>query len=87
MEYKKNKKGYYRTSFSVTNFKGEKERIEIMDKDLDAFLEKLHRAKYEHEKGIAIVNCNSTVAKWAYEWLETYKVDILPKYERNLKKI
>ena len=87
MEYKKNKKGYYRTSFSVTNFKGEKERIEIMDKDLDAFLEKLHRAKYEHEKGIATVNGNSTVAKWAYEWLETYKVDILPKQKQRYKGI
>ena len=78
-EYKPNKDGLFRTTITVTDFQGKKRRPEITSKDFNTFVEKLKKFEYEMQNGIAIVNGNSTVEKWAYEWVETYKTDITEK--------
>lgn len=73
-EHKKNKNGYYRATFSVIDANGKKKRIEIYDKDQKQLEYKLIEKKIEYDRGLLIVNGNSTVEKWALEWLKTYKL-------------
>lgn len=71
--FKMNKDGYYRTTFTVIDALGNKKRIPLRDKDPYALERKLMEKKFEYEKGLLVVNGNSTVEKWALEWLDTYK--------------
>lgn len=71
--YKLNKDGYFRTTFTIQDSNGNKKRVPLRDKNPYTLKEKLDRAKLEYEMGLMIVNENSTVEKWALEWLETYK--------------
>lgn len=71
--YKQNKSGYYRATFQIINAQGKKQRIEVYDTDPVLLERKLMEKKFEYERGLLIVNGNSSVEKWALEWLETYK--------------
>lgn len=72
-KFKLNKDGYYRTTFTVIDAHGNKRRIPIRDKDPLNLERKLQEKKFEYERGLLVVNGNSTVEKWSYEWLYTYK--------------
>ena len=71
--FKLNKDGYYRTTFTVVDAQGNKKRIPLRDKDPYELERKLQQKKFEYERGLLVVNGNSTVEKWALEWLDTYK--------------
>ena len=72
-EYNKNKKGVFRHAEIVTDFQGVKHQIDITSKDFDTFVEKLRKLEFEIFNGITTINGNTTVERWAYEWLNTYK--------------
>ena len=72
-KYTKNKKGYYRATFSIINSQGKKQRIEVYEKSVQALERKLLEKKIEYEKGLLVTNGKSTVEKWALEWLNVYK--------------
>lgn len=74
VKMKKNKEGYYRTTFSVIDMNGKRKRIELYDKDKKNLEKRLIEKKLEYEKGLLIINGKSTVERWATEWLKTYKL-------------
>lgn len=86
---KKNKDGYYRTTFTVVDMHGKKKRIELYDKSKKNLEKRLIEKKLEYEKGLLIVNGKSTVEKWANEWLKTYKKGKIAKvtYEDYRQKV
>lgn len=83
--FKLNKDGYYRTTFTVIDAQGNKKRIPLRDKDPFELERKLQQKKFEYERGLLVVNGNSTVEKWALEWLDTYKTNVLSKQQQRYK--
>lgn len=84
---KPNKSGYYRATFTIKDSTGKPKRIEIYDKDPDNLQKRVIEKKYAYSNGLLTINGNSLVEKWAYEWLETYKTDVLDKQLKRYKGI
>lgn len=70
---KKNTDGYYSRSFFVDLPDGTKKQIKVRGKTKKELEEKYIRKKIEAENGLLVLNSGTTFARWAEEWLETYK--------------
>lgn len=84
MKLKKNKDGYYRTSFVVGKRPdGTPERVTVRGKTQKEFDEKLAEAKRLHGKGLAMGNM--TVFEWSERWMTVYKANATDTQKEHYK--
>lgn len=76
---KKGNDGYYRKTFT---FDGKRYSVRATTPEL--LYEKLAKMKSDLKNGTKVVNGNTLVGQWAFEWLDTYKKDSVRKrtYDR-----
>jgi Site-specific recombinase XerD len=73
-KFKKNKDGYYRTSFVVGKTPdGSPKRVTVRGKTKREFEEKLDEAKRLHARGLSLGNM--TVYEWSVRWMKVYKTN------------
>lgn len=88
---KRNKDGYFRRSLTVTGPGGEKREITLRARSESELRDKVLRAQIDIERGELSFNTATKFARWAADWLETYKRgSVCPKnyktYEQNIRK-
>lgn len=84
---KKAKDGFYRKTFTY-----EGKRYGARANTQEQLFEKIVQMKAELKNGTKVVNENTLIKQWAYEWLETYKKDgVRPgtydRYKRNIDNV
>lgn len=90
-EINRGKDGYFKKSFVLgRNEKGKQKRAVVKDKSPDIFIKKVYQKEADIARGEIVFNANTTFQKWAAQWLEHYKKDLISNknyktYEANLK--
>ena len=88
-EYKKNKDGYFRTSISIQDGRGNNRRIYLRAKTSPELEDLVKRKQIEIERGEISIGGKTKFSRWAEEWLEVYKKGAVSQktylqYEENI---
>lgn len=84
MPQKKNKDGYFRSTFVIgKNADGKPERITIRGKTKKEHDEKLAEAKRLHSRGLGLGD--TTVYDWAEKWLLIYKANTTSRQQKHYR--